>query len=295
MSIGLTDILTPLGVFPVLEDINLKGGYQTVADVTARDAIAPASRKAGMLVYTVATTQLWVLGAGLTNGDWSLYTPSVGTHASTHIPGGSDALATAAPSTGIGGGNSVGTGVAFSRNDHNHALRTTTGPTDLTIGAIADGEYVRRSGTTLIGAALSVNVAKLYPMSLGETTILRVTEVVLGGIYFDPTLFTTPTVTLRFVGNYTSTDGAGSARIYLYDMGPGTGAFSPVRRSTATIPFANVGQRIKVDQALTLSASPGVDANQIHTTARCYELRMYLNTTDVGSTMTVSWGGLSVV
>lgn len=295
MSIGLSDELAPLGSFPLLEDIHLRGGYRTVADVTARNAIATVNRKVGMLVYTVATSQLWVLGPGVTNSDWTLYSALIAAHAATHIPGGSDALSTAAPTQGIGGGNSVGTGTAFSRNDHDHTLRTTTGPTDLTIGAIADGDYVRRSGTTLIGAALSVNVAKLYPMSLGETTILRVTEVVLGGIYFDPTLFTTPTVTLRFVGNYTSTDGSGSARIYLYDMGPGTGAFSPVRRSTATIPFANVGQRIKVDQALTLSASPGVDANQIHTTARCYELRMYLNTTDVGSTMTVSWGGLSVV
>jgi hypothetical protein len=31
-----------------------------------------------MLVYTVATLQTWVLGPGITNGDWSLYTPGTG-------------------------------------------------------------------------------------------------------------------------------------------------------------------------------------------------------------------------
>jgi len=293
MPIGLSDILAPLGVFPILEDINLKGGYQTVSDTAARNAINTANRKAGMLVYTSTTAQLWVLAAGLTNSDWALYpTPA---HASTHLPGGTDALTTAAPAQGIGAGNSAGTATSFSRSDHDHKLRTTTGPTDLTLAGIVDGEFLKRSGTTITSGPVVVSVAKLYPVVLNATTVLLTTEVVVGGIYFDPALFTSPIVSLRIVGNFTATTGSSTASLYLYDMGPGTGAFSPLRRSTVTIPFANVGQQVKVDQVLTLSASPGVDANQIHTTARVYELRMYLNTADVGATMSVAWGGLSVV
>ena len=295
MPVGLTDELVPLGPFPLLDDNNLKGGLQTVADTTARDAIPAVNRKEGMFVYTIATSETWVLGAGLGNGDWILYSATANAHAATHAPGSGDPLSTAAPTTGIGGGNAVGTGISFARNDHNHALRTTNGPTDLIIGSIADGEYVRRSGTNLIGQAISVNIAKLYPMALGRTIVDSNVEVVVGGIYFDPTLFSTPTVALRFVADYTSTDSNSEARLRLYDMGPGTGAFSPVRLATATITYANVGQRIRVDQALTLVASPGVDSNQIYNVARAYELRIYFQSLeDSENALTLSWGGFSV-
>lgn len=73
MSIGVTDIIAPLGSFPVVEDANLKGGYQTSPSTVDRDAIPAANRKVGMLVYTVATDETWILGPGITNGDWSAY------------------------------------------------------------------------------------------------------------------------------------------------------------------------------------------------------------------------------
>lgn len=204
-------------------------------------------------------------------------------------------VAAAAPAQGVGGANSEGAAVTFARSDHNHTLRTTTGPTDLAIGAIADGEFLKRVGSTIVSAAASGSAAaKYYAMGLGQTTNLQLIQVVLGCLYFDPTLFTTPTVTFRMVGSFTSTDGASSAKLYLYDMGPGTGAFSPIRRSTVSIPFANVGQVIKVDQALTLSATPGVDLHEIHNVVRVYEARMYLSSADVASIMRASWGGLSV-
>jgi hypothetical protein len=79
----------------------------------------------------------------------------VSAHASRHNPGGSDALATAAPAQGIGGGNSKGTAASYARSDHDHLLRETGGPTDLTIGAIAAGQYLRRVGTQIVGAAIS--------------------------------------------------------------------------------------------------------------------------------------------
>jgi len=131
-------------------------------------------------------------------------------------------------------------------------------------------------------------------MTLKETTNLKVTEVTGGGMYFDPTAVP-GTVTLRLVGNYTSVDAASSARVYLYDMGPGTGVFVPVRRAVVSIPFASVGAQMKVDQALVKVTTPGVDLNEIHDVARVYELRMYLNATDASPAMTVAWAGFVVV
>lgn len=61
------------------------------------------------------------------------------------------ATATAAPGQGIGGGNSEGAAANFARSDHDHTIRTTTGPADLTVGAIADGEVLTRSGSAIIG------------------------------------------------------------------------------------------------------------------------------------------------
>lgn len=59
-----------------------------------------------------------------------------------------------APAQGIGGGNAEGSGTSFARNDHDHTIRTTDGPTDLTVAAIPNEEYVRRSGSTLEGAGV---------------------------------------------------------------------------------------------------------------------------------------------
>lgn len=44
------------------------------------------------------------------------------THASTHLPAGSDPLATAAPVTVTGTSNTAGTAASFARSDHQHAL-----------------------------------------------------------------------------------------------------------------------------------------------------------------------------
>lgn len=62
-------------------------------------------------------------------------------------------VTTAAPAVGIGGGNSEGSAASLARSDHGHALRETGGPSDLTIGAIADGQFVKRVGSALVGVA----------------------------------------------------------------------------------------------------------------------------------------------
>jgi len=236
MSIGVTDIIAPLGVFPALEDISLKGGYQTVANVTARDAIATNQRKIGMQVYTVATAQLWVLYPGITNGDWSVSVsgavvtstaPVNVTKAAAAVGVSTEAargdhkhdVTTAAPATGVGGANSEGTATSLARSDHNHALRTTTGPTDLAIGALVDGEFLKRVGATIVsataggaittqeeGVTVSTTVTTLNFIGLlvtltGGGTVAAITVASLGGTtaarpvtpanftpYFDTTL-----------------------------------------------------------------------------------------------------------
>ena len=60
---------------------------------------------------------------------------------------------TAAPSQGIGGSNAVGTSTSLSRADHDHTVRETSGPTNLTVGSITDGQFLKRSGTAIIGAS----------------------------------------------------------------------------------------------------------------------------------------------
>lgn len=62
-------------------------------------------------------------------------------------------ITTAAPAVGIGGGNSEGSAASLARSDHGHALRETGGPSDLTIGAIADGQLVKRVGSALVGVS----------------------------------------------------------------------------------------------------------------------------------------------
>ena len=66
-------------------------------------------------------------------------------------------VTTAAPTQGIGAGNNEGTASSLARSDHNHTIRESGGQ-DLTLGAIADGEAVRRTGTTLAGG-----IGKRYP------------------------------------------------------------------------------------------------------------------------------------
>lgn len=60
----------------------------------------------------------------------------------------------AAPTQGIGGGNSAGNSGSLIHSNHDHAIRETGGQ-DLTVGAIPDGQVVIRSGTTLAGAGFA--------------------------------------------------------------------------------------------------------------------------------------------
>lgn len=74
-------------------------------------------------------------------------TPTYGSAASTVCEGDDSRLSDARVPTGAAGGDLAGTYASPSVS----AITTTTGPTSLTIGAIAIGETLRRVGSTVVG------------------------------------------------------------------------------------------------------------------------------------------------
>jgi hypothetical protein len=128
-------------------DLSISGDVQGPASSTA-NAIPLYNGTTGKLIKNstlVVDGSSNITGAGNYNG------VTVTAHAARHAPGGADALGTAAPPQGIGAANTEGTASTFARSDHNHTLRS--GSVDLTLGAIADGQYLKRVGTVVQGAA----------------------------------------------------------------------------------------------------------------------------------------------
>lgn len=120
--------------------------------------------------------------------------------------------------------------------------------------------------------------------------LLLATEVKLGAFTLDPTLFSGATFAFSFTA--TVTDGGGAAAsltLRLYDMGaPGT-PIAPVLLSDITLSIT--GSIRRVEQALTTSGSPGVNADEIYDTERIYEVRAEL-TGDVGDFAEIDWAGI---
>jgi hypothetical protein len=94
-------------------------------------------------------------------------------------------VSTAAPSQGIGGGNSEGSASTLARSDHSHAFRESGGPTDLTLGAIADGQLVYRSGNALIGFGLQ-DIQGMRLTGVSAMPVMTVDDVSLDTIYLSP-------------------------------------------------------------------------------------------------------------
>ena len=72
------------GLFYLLDDKYIRGGFQVVADNVARDAIFSANRKQGMVVLCKDSSELYQLQADLTT--WELLT----THAKAHAHASAD-------------------------------------------------------------------------------------------------------------------------------------------------------------------------------------------------------------
>ena len=85
-------------------------------------------------------------------------------------------VTTAAPATGIGGGNAEGVATTLARSDHDHTIRETGGPTNLTVSAIAAGQFVKRVGGTLVGDRISAGILIWGNSSVAATTATRYLE-----------------------------------------------------------------------------------------------------------------------
>lgn len=120
----------------------LVDGFISAADKTKLDGIASGATNTALSNGVPANT-----GA-------AVGVPGVSTNASRSDH--AHQVNTLAPTIGIGGGNLVGSSTSLSRSDHGHALRETSGPTDLTIGSVADGKVLVRSGATIVGTTIPI-------------------------------------------------------------------------------------------------------------------------------------------
>jgi len=87
--------------------------------------------------------------------DHSHGSPSLGTSASTACAGNDARLTDARAPTGAASGDLGGTYPSPTVTQA-RGLRETSGPTTLTLGAVADGQVLRRSGSTVVGAWLAL-------------------------------------------------------------------------------------------------------------------------------------------
>jgi hypothetical protein len=140
-----------------------QGLYGATLNVTGLSTLASANITSTSTSTLTVTSSANISNATITgtftgNGTFSgsISNATIGSstaalHGSRHAPGGLDALATAAPPHGIGSGNAEGSATSYARSDHDHTLRT--GSVDLTIGDIADGQFLKRVDSQIVGAA----------------------------------------------------------------------------------------------------------------------------------------------
>jgi len=150
------------------------------------------------------------------------------------------------------------------------------------------------SGIEMLGAYYGTFVG-----ATNEETALT-SEVVIGGIVFDPSAFglTITDITIYFEGlvNYIALGAAGSGSLYLYDMGAPGVIGAGVLRSTLTRGYLDGNTMDRERRILTPVESPGTNIDEIHETARVYELR--IKTSGLGDPTDIfraTWGGITVV
>ena len=87
--------------------------------------------------------------------DHSHGSPALGTSASTACAGNDSRLADSRAPTGAASGDLGGTYPSPTVTQA-RGLRETSGPTTLTLGAVSDGQMLKRSGSTIVGAWLAL-------------------------------------------------------------------------------------------------------------------------------------------
>lgn len=118
-------------------------------------------------------------------------------------------------------------------------------------------------------------------------------EVVLGGFVYDGSRLPATGGWLRLLARLDTPDPGAVVELRLYDLGaPGT-PILPVRRATATIDGDTHGSNAAIDDVpLSVVASPGVDADEIHNVRRLYELRGIIVGTAFAAKLL--WGGIAL-
>lgn len=89
MPITLIDIIKPKNnqPFPIVEDVDLLGGFRVVADDTARDGIGVKLKKHGMLVLVNTTKIIWSWNATLGAWEVAIDLNNLGSGGTPTIPG----------------------------------------------------------------------------------------------------------------------------------------------------------------------------------------------------------------
>lgn len=62
----------------LLEDVDIRGGYRSVATITERNNIPPTARRVGMIVYCIADRTEYQLIGSIVNSAWSVRPPFSG-------------------------------------------------------------------------------------------------------------------------------------------------------------------------------------------------------------------------
>lgn len=117
----------------LVQDTEIVGGLQTVANTTARDAIATAQRKEGMVVYSQADDRYFVLEGGLTNSDWKEF------HDDSRLIGGLRVVANATERNAIPAARLKIGMLVLNRATLNLDILTSLAPTWATVATIGSG------------------------------------------------------------------------------------------------------------------------------------------------------------
>lgn len=112
---------------------------------------------ASAVVSATSYGQSPVVGTGTdyARADHSHGSPALGTSGSTACAGNDARLTNSRAPTGAASGD-LGGSYPSPTVTQARGLRETSGPTTLTLGAVADGQVLRRSGSTVVGAWLAL-------------------------------------------------------------------------------------------------------------------------------------------
>jgi len=129
------------------------GGTATTTIASSGGGGTPATTVVSETSYGQATAV--GVGTSFARNDHSHGSPSLGTSGSTACAGNDARLADSRAPTGAASGDLGGTYPSPTVTQA-RGLRETTGPTTLTMGAVADGQVLQRSGSTIVGAFLAL-------------------------------------------------------------------------------------------------------------------------------------------